>query len=315
MPNVLILASHRAVAADRLVDRLTSQLQAKLGPADVLVHVDDLRRLGPAMLPRPDVVLAPLAYEGDGGFRAAVSAVRALAPDVPIIACCDVSVSPEALVIAADAQVDHFAIPAVDDINVVVRDVMAPQGAMHDPESRRARPVDPCDGLIAALPSMAAKLMIAASSDAPPQTAADLAHVVGLGERTLVRRCARYEWPSPTLMLRYGKLLRGMRVALATGSVEEGALAADCPGDRRRAATHFRTRLAAATDGELRKPLTEGLAPLCRAIARRFGITEEGERPRRRPARGRGARRAPLPPEGAWLEEGRHHRAERADRA
>lgn len=313
MPIVVILANHRAAAAERLVDRITDQLRARFGPHDAVVHVDDVRRLAPALAQNPDIVLAPLAYEGDGGFRAAVTAVRALAPELPIVACCDVSVNPEALLVAADARVDHFAVPAVDDIALVVQDVLAARVDDRLPRAQRRTGADPFDELVAALPPLAARLILAAAADEPPASVGQLAAGVGLAERTLTRRCARYQWPTPTMILRFGKLLRGMRVALATGSVEQGALAADCPGEPARAATYFRARLAAATSGALQSPLTDGLVPLCRTIAERFGITDHGQRARRRPPRSRRTRRSALPPEGTGLQEGGDDRAECAD--
>jgi len=312
MPTVLILANHRAVAAERLIERITRQLRAHLGPGDSLMRVDDVRRLGSALDRKPDIVLAPLAYEGEGGFRAAVEAVRVLAPEVPIIACCDVSVRPEAILAAAAADVDHLAVPAVDDIGAVVRDVLTPDDVRLARRPAQQAGSDALEELIAALPAFAARLVMAAVSEKAPRTVGELAAGVGLSERTLTRRCARWQWPTPTMILRYGRLIRGVRVALATGSVEEGAIAADCPGDPVRAATYFRARLAAATSGALRQPLTEGLVPLCVVVAERFGITGDGEPRRPRVPRARKARRTTLAAEGTRVEEGGGDGVERA---
>lgn len=303
--HVLILATHRAPAAGRLVERIIRQLRAERDAGMEIGRVTDLRRLDRAFTRQPDIVLVPLVYEGDGGFRAAVQAVRVVAPGVPIVACCDVSVPPGALLAAAGAQVDHFAVPAVDDVGFVVRDVLAPGGAAQGarPRGQQGEP-DHADELFAALPPTAARLMIAAAAGDAPATVAGLARVVGLSERTLTRRCARHQWPTPTMMLQLGRLLRGMRVALATGSIEEGARAADCPGEPARAATYFRARLAAATSGALRQPLADGLVPLCVVIAERFGVTHQGQRPRRRLPRRRRTRRPTLASEGIRLEEG-----------
>lgn len=307
MRHVLILANHRAPAADRLVERITAQLAAGLGPDHTLATCRDARGIASALAVRPDIVLAPLAYESEGGFRAAVNAIRSLAPDVPIVACCDVSVSADALLVAAEARVDHFAVPAVDDMGAVVRDVVSPDrrpGARRSAGSTGTH-ADAFDELLAAVPSLASRLLMAAVSDRPPRTVAELAAGVGLADRTLTRRCARHGWPTPTMILRYGRLVRGMRVTLATGDVDAGARAAECADEHGRAATYFRSRLANATNGAVREPLSEGLAPLCRILAERFGVTPDGKRPRRRPPRTRHPRGAALAPDGTGMEEGR----------
>lgn len=308
MRHILILANHRAPAADRLVERITAQLAAGLGPDHTLATCTDARAIASALLVRPDIVLAPLAYESDGGFRAAVNAVRLLAPDVPIVACCDVSVSADALLVAAEARVDHFAVPAVDDMGAVVRDVMSPDRGRPGTRRGAASPgthADAFDELLAAVPSLASRLLMAAVSDRPPRTVAELAAGVGLADRTLTRRCARHGWPTPTMILRYGRLVRGVRVALATGDIDAGARAAECADQHGRAATYFRDRLSTATNGAVREPSAEGLAPLCRILAERFGVAPDGKRPRRRPPRTRHPRGATLPPDGAGVEEGR----------
>ena len=308
MRHVLILANHRAPAADRLVERITAQLEAGLGSDHRLATCRDARGIASALVVRPDIVLAPLAYESDGGFRAAVNTIRSLAPDVPIVACCDVSVSADALLVAAEARVDHFAVPAVDDMGAVVRDVMSPDrgrpGARASAGSTGTH-ADAFDELLAAVPSLASRLLMASVSDQPPRTVAELAAGVGLADRTLTRRCARHGWPTPTMILRYGRLVRGMRVALATGDIDAGARAAECADEHGRAAAYFRSRLATATNGAVREPLTEGLAPLCRILAERFGVTPDGKRARRRPPRARHARGAALAADGAGVEEGR----------
>lgn len=308
MPHVLILATHHDPAAARLVERVTAQLTAEPRAGDSITLCTDLRRLAGAMRKRPDVVLAPLAYEGDGGFRAAVTAVRGLAPTVPIVACCDVSVGADALLAAEAARVTHFAVPAVDDVAAIVRELAGQGGARRSPGPAPASAphahADALDELLVALPAFAAKLLGAAVADDPPRTVPELAAGVGLAERSLTRRCARYGWPTPTMILRYGRLLRGLRIALATGSLEEGAIAADCADARGRAVEYFRARLTAATNGAMRQPLAEGLVPLCGVLAERFGLVPGGEGPRRRPPRSRHPRGAPLPPRGARVEEG-----------
>lgn len=310
MPHVLILATHHAPAAARLVERITSQLTADLRPGDRITHCGDLRRIVEAVQQRPDIVLAPLAYEGEGGFEAAVTAVRHLMPTIPIVACCDVSVGADALLTAERARVSHFAVPAVDDVATIVRDVMGTaQGTgtarrSASPPPANGTQADALDELLAALSSLPARLLMAAVSDRPPRTVPELAAGVGMAERTLTRRCARYGWPTPTMILRYGLLLRGMRVALATGSMSAGAVAAGCEDAHGRAVEYFRGRLNAATNGAMRQPLAEGLVPLCTMLAERFGVVAGGERPRRRPTRTRSPRRPPLPPDRPRVEEG-----------
>lgn len=306
MPHVLILATHHAPAAARLVERITSQLTADRRPGDRITHCRDLRRIVEAMQQQPDIVLAPLAYEGEGGFEAAVTAVRQLAPSIPIVACCDVSVGADALLAADRARVSHFAVPAVDDVAAIVRELTGGGTARRSvtPAPAHVRQADALDELIAALPQFAGRLLMAAVSEDPPRTVPELAAGVGLAERSLTRRCARNGWPTPTMILRYGRLLRGLRVALATGSMEAGAIAADCEDAHGRAVEYFRARLNAATNGAMRQPLAEGLVPLCAMLADRFGVVPGGERPRRRTPRTRNSRRPPLPPDRPGVEEG-----------
>lgn len=322
MPHVLILAHHRTAAAERLVDGITSQLRERIEPDDSIERVTAIHRIAAAIERGADVVLAPLAYEGEGAFRAAVTAVRSLAPELPIVACCDVSVSAEAILAASAARVSHFAFPAVDDMRAVVRAVVSPTGEEQPGGAVDTRAGDSVEELLAALPLMASRLLLATLSERPARTVADLAAVVGLGERTLARRCARRLWPSPTQILRYGKLLRGLRVALVTGSLEEGAAAAECGSGDARAVAYFRARLADATNGAITQPLTDGLAPLCAAVARAFAVdlldaeVAAATRARRQRARARARNRyrARLTADGVRLEERGEDRPQGAER-
>lgn len=276
--HVLILANHRAIAAQRIVDRIVTQLAARRAPGDRVIRCRDIHTLPEVMAYLPDVVLAPLAYEGGNQFAATVAAVRSLAAHVPIIACCDVSVSPRALVAAAAAQVDHIAVPAVDDIALVVQQMLARTGRSPDVREPGQRapafpPADAVDALLASLPPLGARLLSVAISDRPPRSAAELASAVGVAEPTLRRRCLRAGWPQPRVLLLHGGQLRALRAAAAAG---EG------------------TRLTGA------------LAALCTNLLRAFGVTAEGvRRPKRRKvARRMRTRRTTLASDGSGMEEG-----------
>lgn len=315
--HVLILANHRAIAAQRLVERICTQLRGRRRPGDRITRCRDLRSLGEALARHPDIVLAPLAYGGGDAFRATVATVRTMAPATPIVACCDVSVSAEVLLAARAADVDHFAMPAVDDVAAVVQHVLAPDITVPSATSATSGS-SAVDELLASLPPFAARLMMASLGERPPQSPAALAALVGLSERTLHKRCARDGWPAPGAVLRYGQLLRGLQVAAAQGSLVAGAIAAGCSDERGQAAMEFRRRLHDATSGGLRRPLADGAGPLCIVIATAFCITA-ADMPARR---GRGSRvRATLAggptlaPDGAAVEEGLHDRRKRARRA
>ena len=182
---------------------------------------------------RPAALVVGLRSRRGASVVALVRRVKTYCPGVAIVvACLDQLTSGRDVLSVARAGAEHFAFDQIDDVDAVLRSLVAPGGP--DAPERRSSKVDQMSiararatarrsgqrlryatpaASIAVLPPATSPLLrrivyACLGSDAP-RDVAGLAERVELSRRSLARETLRRGWPSPSALLQWGRLFRG----------------------------------------------------------------------------------------------------------
>ena len=186
------------------------------------------------MRERPAALVVGLKARRSAPVISLVRRVKNQCPEVPVVvACLDHVTSGRDVLSVARAGAEHFAFDQIDDVDAVIRTLVAPTGS--DPDGTRA-PVDEIGlararatarrssrrvryaertpaPLVGVLPATASPLLRriihVCVMSAPPRDVATLALLLGLPRRSLTRETVRRGWPSPRSLLMWGRLFRG----------------------------------------------------------------------------------------------------------
>ena len=213
---------------------------------------------------RPDAVVLPLASGADPAIIGIIEAVRDQWPHVPVVVWCDEGAHGSAILSAARAGVEHFAFTGVDRVDDVLRNIVP---LPDDVPAMAASGADRVRRAIESWPPLAERMLERLVFGEPAITSVvELARSLQIAERTLDRRCQMRGWPSPSSLVSWGRLVRGMLAVEVSGDLLRGAEAAGYRGVRT-----FRRKLSAITGGSLTTSLGDAIGPLIAMLAASIG--------------------------------------------
>jgi hypothetical protein len=189
----------------------------------------------------PALVVLGLRGRRGTAVGALVRRIKSWCPQLPIVvACLDESAPGREILHAARAGAEHFAFRHVDDFPSVLRALVAPDAAeiprvasagMDDIERARSRvglrrvpqrnryaeraPAAVLGMLPASVSPLMRRIIHACVAPVPPETVDELARRIALPKRSLARDVARRGWPSPHVLLKWGRLFRGAAAGFA----------------------------------------------------------------------------------------------------
>jgi hypothetical protein len=181
----------------------------------------------------PSLVVLGLRGRRGTAVGALIRRIKAWCPQLPIVvACLDDSAPGREVLHAARAGAEHFAFRHSDDFPAVLRSLVAQKvepresiGAIDDIGRARARaelrrsprrnryaeraPSAVLGMLPASVSPLLRRIIHACVVAVPPATVDELASRLSLAKRSLARDVARRGWPSPHVLLKWGRLFRG----------------------------------------------------------------------------------------------------------
>ena len=184
---------------------------------------------------RPAALVVGLRGRRSGPMIALVRRVKAQCPQIPVVvACLDASAPGRDVLNAARAGAEHFAFNNIDNFQSVLRTLVSPRdplpaeprlgargrlrvargrGTLRTPVPRTRFAQRVASASLAVLPASTSPLLRriiqACLGPVAPPHVASLAHRLGLPRRSLAREITRRGWPSPRVLLQWGRLFRG----------------------------------------------------------------------------------------------------------
>ena len=181
----------------------------------------------------PSLVVIGLRGRRGTAVGALIRRIKSWCPQLPIVvACLDDSAPGREVLHAARAGAEHFAFRHSDDFPAVLRSLVARRieprespGEIDDIGRARARaelrrsprrnryaeraPSAVLGMLPASISPLLRRIIHASVVGLPPETVDELASRMSLAKRSLAREVARRGWPSPHVLLKWGRLFRG----------------------------------------------------------------------------------------------------------
>lgn len=233
----------RIVVAGRREDALGRALTVRGGDPSFRLEfqrADDqlVQRLRDAC---PSLVVVGLRGRRGTAVGALVRRIKSWCPQLPIVvACLDESAPGREILHAARAGAEHFAFRHVDDFPSVLRRLVGPEesdqsrrpvSGIDELQQARARaglrraarrhryseraPAAVLSMLPATISPLLRRIIHACLAPVPPETVDELAARIALPKRSLTRDVARRGWPTPHVLLKWGRLFRGAAAGFA----------------------------------------------------------------------------------------------------
>jgi len=188
----------------------------------------------------PALVVVGLRGRRGTAVGALIRRIKSWCPQLPVVvACLDESAPGREVLHAARAGAEHFAFRHVDDFPGVLQALVRQEaefssGAIDGVDDigrararaglrrspRRARyaeraPAAVLGMLPASVSPLLRRIVHACVAGVPPATVDELAARISLPKRSLAREVARRDWPSPHVLLKWGRLFRGAAAGVA----------------------------------------------------------------------------------------------------
>lgn len=183
----------------------------------------------------PSLVVLGLRNRRGAALAALIRRIKSWCPELPVlVACLDDCMEGREILHAARAGAEHFAFRDSDDFETVIRTLVLGEDAAADAadaaasdELGRARarasmrrraqrrryaeraPATALSMLPATISPLLRRIIHVCVASAPPATVDELAMRIQLPKRSLARDVARRGWPSPHVLLQWGRLFRG----------------------------------------------------------------------------------------------------------
>lgn len=230
----------RIVIAGRKDDALGRSLRSRAtdAPFAVEFHSDGDQLIQRVRDECPAVVVLGLRNRRGAAVGALIRRIKSWCPQLPVVvACLEEAVDGREVLHAARAGADHFAFRDVDDFESVLRGLVTLPASdsttleIEDLGRARARatirrrlrrrryaeraPAAALSVLPATVSPLLRRIIHVCVAASPPVTVDELAARIALPKRSLARDAARRGWPSPHVLLQWGRLFRGATAGIA----------------------------------------------------------------------------------------------------